>query len=64
MKCSVIGLNKLIVRDAPRSTSLFFLVADDPCFDLFIVKFQSKSDLEQWRKAIETAKEMAPKHGL
>lgn len=63
LQSSVIALNKLIVREVPRSTKLFFLVADDPCFDLFVVSFASKADVEQWKQAIESSKERAPKRG-
>ncbi|VDN45583.1 unnamed protein product [Gongylonema pulchrum] len=64
LQSSVIALNKLIVRDVPRSTKLFFLVADDPCFDLFVVSFSSKAVVEQWKQIIETSKQNAPKRGL
>ncbi|VDK89574.1 unnamed protein product, partial [Onchocerca ochengi] len=59
---TVIALNKLLVREVPRSTKLFFLLSDDPCPDLFVVSFASKTDVDQWKKAIEMSKNMAPKH--
>ncbi|VIO97206.1 Uncharacterized protein BM_BM7244 [Brugia malayi] len=57
---TVIALNKLLVREVPRSTKLFFLLSDDPCPDLFVVSFTSKADVDQWKKAIEVSKNMAP----
>uniref|UniRef100_A0A0R3RK98 DH domain-containing protein n=1 Tax=Elaeophora elaphi TaxID=1147741 RepID=A0A0R3RK98_9BILA len=59
---TVIALNKLLVREVPRSTKLFFLLSDDPCPDLFVVSFTSKADVDQWKKAIEVSKNMAPTH--
>ncbi|MCP9260450.1 hypothetical protein DINM_003801 [Dirofilaria immitis] len=59
---TVIALNKLLVREVPRSTKLFFLLSDDPCPDLFVVSFASKADVDQWKKAIEVSKNMAPKY--
>ncbi|CAG9530540.1 unnamed protein product [Cercopithifilaria johnstoni] len=59
---TVIALNKLLVREVPRSTKLFFLLSDDPCPALFVVSFASKADVDQWKKAIEMAKNMAPTH--
>ncbi|VDK83631.1 unnamed protein product [Litomosoides sigmodontis] len=59
---TVIALNKLLVREVPRSTKLFFLLSDDPCPDLFVVSFASKADVDQWKKAIEISKNMAPMH--
>ncbi|VDM40052.1 unnamed protein product [Toxocara canis] len=58
--CSVIALNTLMVRDMPRNTSLFLVVDLKPCFDLFVVTFATKSDLESWKQAIELAKERVP----
>ncbi|KAL3998979.1 RhoGEF domain family protein [Acanthocheilonema viteae] len=59
---TVIALSKLLVREVPRSTKLFFLLSDDPCPDLFVVSFASKADVDQWKKAIEMSKNMAPKY--
>ncbi|VDM94795.1 unnamed protein product [Thelazia callipaeda] len=58
----MIALNKLLVREVPRSTKLFFLLSDDPCPDLFVVSFTSKADVDKWKKAIELSKSVAPKH--
>uniref|UniRef100_A0A915B4K9 DH domain-containing protein n=1 Tax=Parascaris univalens TaxID=6257 RepID=A0A915B4K9_PARUN len=58
--CSVIALNTLMVRDMPRNTSVFLVVDLKPCFDLFVVTFSTKSHLQEWKRAIEAAKECAP----
>lgn len=47
----------------PRSNNLHFVVSDAPFFDLFVVNFNTKADMEQWKRVIDSAKEHAPPLG-
>ncbi|VDK43662.1 unnamed protein product [Anisakis simplex] len=62
--CPVIALNTLILRDIPRKTSVFVVMDQKPCFDLFVLSFATKNDLEQWKYAIEAAKGSQPLRSL
>jgi hypothetical protein len=55
---SVIALKKMIVRDKERANSMLLIVTDfNP--DMYEIMFANKSEMKQWRRALDNAQSNA-----
>ncbi|KAI6208009.1 DH domain-containing protein [Aphelenchoides besseyi] len=60
-QASILPLSTLLIREMPRSNELMLIEPMTP--DMCQLKFNNRSDMNQWMQALKDAQAMAPKFG-